>query len=253
MNIGLKIKKLRQRDNITQEELSESLGVSTQAISRWETSITYPDITLLPVIANYFEISIDELMGMDEFKDISKLNETFSLVHILESDRKYEEAISILREALKLNPNNYGLMSELALALTLKNNSISDFNEAIIISEKILQKCTSEKIRSTTRANLCQLYIKVNECEKALNLIKSLPHIWECRELLLPELYIGDEYSSELKNSIALIMRVLVKKIEKLKNTNITSVDEIYALGACKTAEDTFNENIKMIIDFLKS
>mgnify|MGYP002411534270 CR=1 FL=1 len=157
-------------------------------------------------------------MGMEEFKDINKLNETFSIVHNLESNGTYDEAIKILRDALKLYPNNYGLMSDLALALTIKNNNIVDLNEAISISERVLEKSTSEKIRSTTRANLCQLYLKVNEYEKGYNLIKSLPHIWECRELLLPELYNGEHYSSELKKSIAIIINVLAKKIERVKS-----------------------------------
>jgi len=253
MNIGSEIKKLRQRDNITQEELSEGLGVSTQAISRWETSVTYPDITLLPVIANYFEVTIDELMGMDEFKDLKKLNNTYSIVHNLESDGKYDEAIKILRDALKLYPNNYGLMSELALALTLKNNNFSDLKEAIIISEKVLKKSTSEKIRSTTRANLCQLYLKANEFEKGSNLIKTLPHIWECRELLLPNLCTGEEYSLALKKSITIIISLLANKVEQLKEAHSSVVDDIFALGVIDVPDDKVQEKTDKIKEFLLS
>jgi transcriptional regulator with XRE-family HTH domain len=253
MNIGSKIRKLRLRDNLTQEELSEGLGVTTQAISRWETLVTYPDITLLPVIANYFEVTIDHLMGMEEFNDIKKLNETYTNAHNLEFEGKYDEAITIFREALKLHPNNYGLMSDLTLALTIKNSSISDLNEAITISEKVLEKSTSEKIRSTTRANLCQLYLKVNEFEKGFNLIKSLPHIWECRELLIPELYNGEQYSIELKKSIAIIISVLTKKIGNVKKTHISPIDDIFALGVINLPEDKIRENAENIIEFLMS
>ena len=68
MNIGQKIKELRQENNLTQEELAEQLGVSPQAISRWENSTTYPDITLLPIIANMFDVTIDYLLDMDSYK-----------------------------------------------------------------------------------------------------------------------------------------------------------------------------------------
>ena len=68
MNIGQKIKELRQENNLTQEELAEQLGVSPQAISRWENSATYPDITLLPIIANMFDVTIDYLFDMDSYK-----------------------------------------------------------------------------------------------------------------------------------------------------------------------------------------
>ena len=56
MNISSIIKELRQKKKMSQEELAEYLGVSTQAVSRWETSVSYPDITLLPLIANVFNV-----------------------------------------------------------------------------------------------------------------------------------------------------------------------------------------------------
>ena len=92
----------------------------------------------------------------------------------------------MIRDALRIYPNNYSLLSELALALTIKNNSISEFNEAITLSEEVLDKSTNEKVRSTTKANLCQLYLRVNEYEKGFNLINRYHNIWECREMLVP-------------------------------------------------------------------
>lgn len=59
MNIGLKIKELRNKNNMTQEELAEKLNISDKAISRWENQNTFPDITLLPLIADIFSVSID--------------------------------------------------------------------------------------------------------------------------------------------------------------------------------------------------
>ena len=253
MNIGLKIKKLRQKNTITQEELADCLGVSTQAISRWENSVTYPDITLLPLIANYFEVTIDDLMGMDELKDIKKLNETYSIVHQLEFEGKYDEAIKMIRDTLRIYPNNYSLLSELALALTIKNNSISDFNEAITISEKVLDKSTNEKVRSTTKANLCQLYLRVNEYEKGSNLIKSLPHVWECREMLVPELYRGKDYSLETKKSILIIFNMIANKIKKIEDGQISLIDDIFALGINSKLEDETTKNVENITKYLLS
>ena len=61
--IGSKIRMLRKNKNLTQEELAQKLSVSAQAISKWERSIASPDITLLPVIARYFGITMDELFN----------------------------------------------------------------------------------------------------------------------------------------------------------------------------------------------
>lgn len=55
---------LRKERNRTQEQLAEVFGVSPQAISRWETASSYPDITQLPNIASYFEVTVDELLGI---------------------------------------------------------------------------------------------------------------------------------------------------------------------------------------------
>ena len=63
IKIGEKIKQLRLRDGRKQEDLANALGVSPQAVSRWEANGGYPDMELIPAIANYFNISIDELFG----------------------------------------------------------------------------------------------------------------------------------------------------------------------------------------------
>ena len=63
MTIGTNIKRLRQNKGITQEVLGEVLGISGQAVSKWENESALPDITYLPRLADYFGISIDELMS----------------------------------------------------------------------------------------------------------------------------------------------------------------------------------------------
>ena len=65
IKLGEKIKELRQRDKRKQEDLAVVLGVTNQAVSRWEANGGYPDIEMLPAIANYFHITIDELFGYD--------------------------------------------------------------------------------------------------------------------------------------------------------------------------------------------
>ena len=61
MLIGEKIKRLRKNKNVTQTQLAEALSVSPQSVSKWETHLSAPDISLLPVIARYFGITMDEL------------------------------------------------------------------------------------------------------------------------------------------------------------------------------------------------
>lgn len=66
LNIGSNIKELRKQNNITQERLAEYLGVTYQTVSKWENGTSLPSISLLPSIANIFNISIDELYDIDK-------------------------------------------------------------------------------------------------------------------------------------------------------------------------------------------
>jgi transcriptional regulator with XRE-family HTH domain len=63
------LKSLRKGKDLTQEEVAEILGVSPQSVSKWERGDTYPDITLLPALANYYETSVDALIGMNRIND----------------------------------------------------------------------------------------------------------------------------------------------------------------------------------------
>ncbi len=65
MNIGNKIKDLRKQRGITQEQLADSIGVSFQAVSKWENNIAFPDITLAPALVSYFGVSMDVLFDFN--------------------------------------------------------------------------------------------------------------------------------------------------------------------------------------------
>lgn len=63
MTLGNQIASLRKQNNITQEALAQKLGVTNQAVSKWESDLCCPDVTLLPKIADIFEITLDTLFG----------------------------------------------------------------------------------------------------------------------------------------------------------------------------------------------
>lgn len=237
--IGERLKSLRTKNKVTQEELAERLGVSSQSVSRWETAVCYPDMELLPAIANFFEVTIDDLLGMDEIRNSAKLNGIFTKVYALECEGKQGEAIAVLREALQTYPRHDGLNTELALALS-KSNKKADKIEAIALSKRLLADSTNEKIQSTVRANLCFLYRSVGQNEKAVASGRTLPHIWECREILLPELVSEDVKEDAVHTSYNIARQVLYD----LAHGNGIS----FSLGY--KAEDTVDS--RGLLDFIK-
>lgn len=259
IKIGENLKQLRKAKDITQEELADFLGISFQAISKWERGDSFPDITMLPALSNLFEVSVDELIGMDQIRNRENLTKVFNTAKELEVENKYKDAIELMRNALKTYPKDYSLMSELALALSLDNEYTeteqTSIKEAISLCECVLANSTNEKVRSTTRACLCFLYKNNGEQQKALDLARTLPHVWESREMLLIELFNGSEYMDSLKKSINTVLSIICEKIDNSEHhENMESnIKKMFALGP-RTNTYMFGNNqdaISKIADFL--
>ena len=72
MKIGARIKELRKRHDVTQEQLADALGVTNQAISKWENENGYPDIEYITVIAKFFGVTTDYLLGYGHNANLQK-------------------------------------------------------------------------------------------------------------------------------------------------------------------------------------
>lgn len=169
-----------------------------------DTGTACPDVDLLPSLANFYGVTLDELVGMDRLRDEDSLRTVFCETHDLVQRGETERAVETLRRGLRIWPGNGGLLSELALALTELGDRES-LEEAAGISEKLLLSCDNEAICSTVRANLCRVYLRLGENEKARLLARRLPHIWESREVLLPE--IAPEFVEKCMNILLSVLR----------------------------------------------
>lgn len=127
LKLGENLKKFRLQRELTQEQLADILGVSAQAVSRWENGTTYPDITLLPTVASYFEITLDELMGMDNWRSEEQLKGLISQLDENGSKGFIYENILLLRDAVKTYPTNYELQFRLVDQLTFCGYKIRSF------------------------------------------------------------------------------------------------------------------------------
>lgn len=86
MELGNKIRELRLKKSVTQEQLAKRMGVSAQCVSKWENNVTMPDILLLPELSAYFGVTIDELFDLTEDTRLERISS------LLENERMLDEA-----------------------------------------------------------------------------------------------------------------------------------------------------------------
>lgn len=105
MNIKIcnNISKYRKENGVTQAELAEYLGVSPQAVSKWEQETSIPDVYLIPRIAFFFNISIDTLFGTSDIDTTDLLVSKYSVVR---NDKNYRDAKEAVDTLLEINPDN---------------------------------------------------------------------------------------------------------------------------------------------------
>lgn len=129
--IGKKIASLRKERNITQEELASAIGVSAQSVSKWENAVTMPDIMLLPVIADTFDVSIDELYGIGR---ASRAEETYS--HEDASEKIYDDLLISLQRAWIHGAKDPDLSKKItSKAAAVKKNLEEKDNNTIYVTD----------------------------------------------------------------------------------------------------------------------
>lgn len=184
--IGKNIKRLRNEHNLTQEEIANHLGISFQSISKWERGDGYPDIEMLPTLANYFKVSIDELIGMNEIAESRKYDEINALWIANNEKELHRDNISLMKQALKLFPNDALLLVQLSTSLEKTDGSDEEkakyLKESIAVQEQILRYGVDSEIRGATLYNICFSYWKNGEHDKALEQAMKLPNLYKARE-----------------------------------------------------------------------
>src|SRR5690554_5834830 len=164
MNLGSKIKSLRIKKNLTQEQLADYLSVSVQTISRWETSVNYPDVIMLPVLANIFDVTTDYLLEVDIGKNREAIKKIKEKIQKLQNFGNLDEAIVILRDALKRFPNNFELLLTLSEILIIhQEKKPENLKEASNISMRVLENSTKEKYRKQAINNLFFAYLNLGD------------------------------------------------------------------------------------------
>ena len=259
LDLGNNIRQLRRRDKRTQEALAEALGVTSQAVSRWESGGSYPDMNLIPSIANFFGVSIDELFGYEgeRTQRIDALAAEIDRMNHLNSGKDVciKECIALARSALVEFPGNEKLMLSLASALYKaggvrygechlidgegysvydieKHKTYEEWREAIPLYEKVLQTLPLGKQRDRATDELSQLYLCLGEYEKGMALAEQAPDMWSSRDFLRAYACDGKQYVKAHSETLLKTIRACAVFI-----VNITAGDQRH-LSAHEKAEN---------------
>ena len=187
ISIGQNIKHLRRERDITQEGLAEFLGITAQAVSGWECDRSLPDIAQLPLLANIFGVTTDEILGVNVAAKEANIDEICKQARKTDADGYRDEAIRLLRKGLLDYPNSYKIMALLADDLYMAGQ----FDEALALNRKVMQECSDSGIRAEVTSNLCFLYDHLGQTQKAIETAMTLPEL--SRNDLLKYLYKGSE------------------------------------------------------------
>ncbi|MEE1154202.1 MAG: helix-turn-helix transcriptional regulator [Acutalibacteraceae bacterium] len=178
IKIAENIKSLRKAHSLTQEQMAEALGVTVGAVYKWEAGLSVPEIKLIIEIADFFEISVDTLLGYEQQNGnvenrIQRIKQC-----ILEKD--FEDGVTETEKSLKKYPNNFSVTYASAMLYMLKfaeDKSKDDMlksNRLFKKSISLLYQNTEKSINETTILNhMASNYLSAGDIEKGLEILKQ--------------------------------------------------------------------------------
>lgn len=178
MKIGKNIRQYRKQYGLTQEQLAEAVGVTVGAVSKWESGHSNPDITMLPELADLFEISVDVLLGYQlNCRTAKRASEK---IDELCRNKKFEEALRESDKAIQRYPNSFEVVYQSAVMYNfagveraddkLLQKSLELFNRA----STLISQNTDEKI-SELSIQVCigEIYVSMGKIDSALEHLKK--------------------------------------------------------------------------------
>lgn len=177
------------KKKVTQEELANYIGVSKAAVSKWESGTSYPDITCLPQLATYFNLSIDELMGYEPQLTKAEIKSIYQELKTLFAEKTFQEAFEKCQELEKKYFSCFPFLLQLAVFYmnhaSLSENPTKIINHAIELTERV--RFMSEDVNDAKEATSMEavMWLLVGEPMNAMDLLdQSLPPMSQDTEIL---------------------------------------------------------------------
>lgn len=188
IKLGEKIKTLRKARSLSQEVLAQTLGVSFQAVSKWETGTTLPDVAMIPAIADFFGVSTDELFDFNLMEQERRVMDIcWEAAKYRRSDPKKSEAM--LREGLKQYPGNDIILNNLLYTMRSPERS----EEVITICKALIESTRYDDVKYDALRILAETYHEMGQQALVKPTLEQIPEIYFSKRELDAKLLEGDE------------------------------------------------------------
>ncbi len=178
IRIAERIKEFRKGRKMTQEQLAEALGVTIGAVSKWESGSSVPDILLIVELADFFETSVDVLLGYEWHG--GSVVQCSDRIRALRNAKDFEAASAEAEKALQKYPNSFEIVFKSAIMYSLKGierGDVKAYERAVALFERSIeligQNTDPHVSESTIRGNIADVYICLGKTDKALEQMKS--------------------------------------------------------------------------------
>ena len=173
IRIGEKIRTLRKAKSISQETLAHYLGVSFQAVSKWENGSAMPDVTMIPAIASFFEVSTDELFDYNTWETEQKVQKAcWDIAEFRHAEP--ERAEKELRALLKQYPGNEIILNNLVYSLQINKK----YSELIEICKALIETSKYDDCRYDAARIMAETYKEMGEYMLCKNAIELIPEFF---------------------------------------------------------------------------
>jgi len=182
MKIGQVIREKRIELGLTQEQLANAVGVSTPAVNKWEKEVSYPDITLLPVLARNLKIDLNSLFGFYEEMSEQEIALFLNELSFVMREKGYDESFRIAMNKIREFPNCYKLLLNTATVLQggIYMYAVSEtgiYEETIQNLYEKCVECDDMEIRYQACSMLVSKYMSQEDYGKAQDILNQIPNV----------------------------------------------------------------------------
>lgn len=225
MNIGENIKNLRKERNVSQEKLANYLNVSFQAVSKWENGNTCPDLSLLPDIARFFGITVDELLQVEKLDEERLYREYEARAEALFQKGDHQSALALWQEAYHKMPNKIEV-KEMLMSSFFDCDMVKYQKQIIELGMEIYNSNAESYYKGQAIREIARTYAAIGDKDSALKWAKKSMQLMHSQDILYTEISDGEELLKDTLFCIYWMFRELHHMAKRIQADSVIAPEE---------------------------